>query len=147
MNRRSVLAMSTLMLLAPSLAVAAAPAKAVLQMIKNPGCSCCGTHADYLRAHGYEVEITESDALAELRAELDVPDELAGCHLIRVEGYLIEGHVPARAIDKLLAERPQIRGIAVPGMPAGSPGMSGEKTESLDVLTIENGASRLFFSE
>jgi hypothetical protein len=89
----------------------------------------------------------ESAELARLRAELGVPATLVGCHLIQAEGYLIEGHVPAGAIDKLLAERPAIRGISVPGMPLGSPGMSGEKTGPLVVLTIEEGAPQVYFTE
>lgn len=134
MNRRSLLAAALLLPALPSLAIAAAP---TLKMIKNPNCGCCTGHADHLRAHGYAVEVTESDQLEALRAELGVPEDLAGCHLIQAEGYVIEGHVPATAIDKLLAERPTIKGIAAPGMPMGSPGMSGEKTEPLTVLTIE----------
>jgi len=147
MNRRSVLAASAALLLAPRFASAAAPGKATLQLIKDPNCGCCGDHAQYLRDHGYVVDVSESPELAKLRTELGAPTNLVGCHLIQAEGYVIEGHVPAGAVDKLLAERPAIRGISVPGMPLGSPGMGGERTEPLVVLTIEDGTSQVFFTE
>lgn len=132
------------------LGVLAAPAisfAAGLTLIKDPNCGCCAQHAAYLREHGYAIEIQESDDLSTLRAELGVPDMLIGCHVILAEGYVIEGHVPAAAIDKLLAERPAIKGIAVPGMPPGSPGMDGEKTEPLVVFEIADGMPRVFMTE
>jgi hypothetical protein len=148
MNRRTMLAMSFFgMLLAPQRSNAEGGNAMTLQLIKDPNCGCCGNHAQYLRDHGYVVEVSESDRLAELRAELGVPEQLAGCHTIRAEGYVIEGHVPAAALDKLLAERPLIKGISVPGMPAGSPGMDGEKTEPLAVFVIDDGTPRIFMTE
>ena len=146
MNRRSMLAASTALLLAPRFARATALEKTNLQLIKDPNCGCCSGHAEYLRGHGYAVDVRESTELAQLRAELGVPANLVGCHVIRAEGYVIEGHVPAGAIDKLLAERPAIKGISVPGMPTGSPGMGGEKTGPLVVLTIEE-APQVYFTE
>lgn len=147
MNRRAMLAAFAALFLMPRLGWAAAPAKATLQLTKDPNCGCCGDHAEYLRGHGYAVDVRESSDLAKLRADLGVPSALVGCHLIQAEGYVIEGHVPAGAIDKLLSERPAIKGISVPGMPLGSPGMGGEKTEPLVVLTIEDGKSQAFFTE
>jgi hypothetical protein len=142
-----MLAASAALLLAPRFASAAAPGKATLQLVKDPNCGCCGDHAQYLRGHGYVVDVSDSSDLAKLRAELGVPINLVGCHLIRAEGYVVEGHVPAGAIDKLLAERPVIKGISVPGMPLGSPGMGGEKTEPLVVLTIGETAPQVYFTE
>lgn len=147
MNRRSMLAASAALLLAPHFARATALEKSTLQLIKDPNCGCCGDHAQYLRDHGYIVEVRESAELAKLRAELGVPPSLVGCHVIRAEGYVIEGHVPARAIDKLLSERPAIKGISVPGMPLGSPGMGGEKVGPLVVLTIGEGPPQVYFTE
>ena len=144
MNRRSLLLAASAIFLPSFPALAQAPA--TLKMTKNPNCGCCTGHAEHLRAAGYVVEITESDQIDALRATRGVPEELAGCHFIEVDGYLIEGHVPAAAIDKLLAERPAIKGIAVPGMPQGSPGMSGERTEPLVVFTIE-ASPQSFFTE
>jgi hypothetical protein len=147
MNRRSLLFMSAAMLIAPQFANAAARGKATLKLIKDPNCGCCADHAQYLRGHGYVVDVSESPELAKLRAELGVPPELVGCHVILGDGYVIEGHVPSGAIDKLLTERPAIKGISVPGMPLGSPGMSGEKAEPLVVLTITDGNPEIFFTE
>ena len=147
MNRRSMLAATAAILLAPFSARAAAPDKPTLQLIKDPNCGCCGDHAQYLRGHGYAVDVRASSELVKLRAELGVPANLIGCHLIRAEGYVIEGHVPAGAIDKLLAERPAIKGISLPGMPLGSPGMGGAKTGPLVVLTIGEGAPAVYFTE
>jgi len=147
MNRRSMLAASAAILLTPRLAAATEAAKATLELIKDPNCGCCADHAQYLRDHGYTVNVSESADLAKLRAALGVPANLVGCHVIRAEGYVIEGHVPAGAIDKLLAERPAIKGISVPGMPLGSPGMGGAKTGPLAVLTIGEATPRVYFTE
>jgi hypothetical protein len=93
---------------------------------KDPTCSCCTGWADHLRAEGFPVtEIATSDLKA-IKTRLGVPTELSGCHTAEVGGYAIEGHVPAVAIKRLLTERPAATGLAVPGMPAGSPGMGGE---------------------
>ena len=148
MNRRSMLAMSAAsLLLTPSLAVAEATSKPTLDLVKDPYCGCCIEHAEYLRAKGFVVNVRESEKLAEMRKELGVSDELAGCHMIFADNDVIEGHVPAAAIEKLLAERPAIKGISVPGMPLGSPGMGGEKTKPLVVLTIQDGIPRVFHTE
>lgn len=148
MNRRSLLTWSIFgFLLIPSLSFSATPAKPILKLIKDPNCGCCNDHAEYLRSHGYTVDVSESEKLAEMRAELGVPEELAGCHVILADRYVIEGHVPAAAIDKLLNDQPDIKGISVPGMPPGSPGMSGERSEPLVVLTIADGMPRVFFTE
>jgi hypothetical protein len=147
MNRRSILATSAALLLAPRFARATALEKTTLQLTKDPNCGCCSGHAEYLRGHGYAVDVRESTELAKLRTELGVPENLIGCHVIRAEGYVIEGHVPAGAIDKLLSERPAIKGISVPGMPLGSPGMGGAKTEPLVVLTIGEEVPQVYFTE
>lgn len=147
MKRRSMLAMSVALTLAPHQLFAVATAGTKLQLIKDPNCGCCADHALYMRDHGYVVEISESERLTEMRAELGVPEQMAGCHVILADGYVIEGHVPAAAIDKLLTEKPAIKGISVPGMPAGSPGMGGEKTEPLVVFIIGDGMPKVFFTE
>jgi hypothetical protein len=93
---------------------------------KDPTCSCCTGWADHLRAEGFPVTEVAASDLKAVRTRLGVPTELAGCHTAEVGGYVIEGHVPAGAIKGLLGERPAATGLAVPGMPAGSPGMGGE---------------------
>lgn len=148
LSRRSLVAIFGVgLLLAPRPSAAGTPATESLKLIKDPNCSCCEAHAQYLRSHGYDVIVSESPKLTELRTELGVPKDLAGCHVILANDYVIEGHVPAAAIDKLLSERPPIKGISVPGMPLGSPGMGGEKTGPLVVRTIEDGKSQIFFTE
>jgi hypothetical protein len=118
-----------------------------LQLIKEPGCECCSGHAAYLRAHGFEVDIVETEDLLAVKAAHGVPAALAGCHTILARGYVIEGHVPAAAIAKLLGERPAIKGLSLPGMPMGSPGMSGAKVGPFEVVTIEEGKPQIFHSE
>ena len=105
-------------------------------LYKNPQCPCCELYADYLRQHGYRVEVKPSFDLVLIRRQNGVPEALDGCHTTLVGGYVVEGHVPVAAIDRLLDERPAIRGISVPGMPAGSPGMYGEKEGPLTVYEI-----------
>lgn len=118
-----------------------------LKMFKDPNCGCCEGHADYLRAHGFTVTIQEADNLDQLRKTQGIPAELIGCHMIFADAYVIEGHVPAAAISKLLNERPQIKGISVPGMPLGSPGMGGDKEGPLVVSVIEAGTPREYYRE
>ena len=98
-------------------------------MYKMPQCGCCEGHAAYLRENGFAVDVKESAELSRISAEAGIPPELEGCHTIFVDGYVVGGHVPAKVIKKMLEERPAIAGITLAGMPLGSPGMSGEKTE------------------
>jgi hypothetical protein len=102
---------------------------------------------DHLRVNGFTVEEREAADLTALKRKLGVPPKLSSCHTATVEGYVVEGHVPADVIDKLLKERPKIVGLAVPGMPAGSPGMEapGQKPERYDVFAFDaKGASTVF---
>ena len=96
---------------------------------KDPDCGCCTGWVDHVRAAGFEVEVIDSPGLNRLKARLGVPQALASCHTAEIGGYVIEGHVPAATIKRLLAERPQAKGLAVPGMPSGSPGMEVEGME------------------
>ncbi len=109
-----------------------------LTVAKDPNCGCCSGWADHIRAAGFPVEIVETSELNRVRARLGVPRHLAACHTAEVDGYVIEGHVPARAIRRLLAERPQVTGLAVPGMPVGSPGMEveGAPPDTYDVIAL-----------
>ncbi len=96
---------------------------------KDPDCGCCTGWVDHVRAAGFEVDVIESPDINRLKARLGVPQALASCHTAEIGGYVIEGHVPAATIKRLLAEKPQAKGLAVPGMPAGSPGMEVEGME------------------
>lgn len=114
-------------------------------MYKAVGCGCCDGHAEHLRANGYTVRVVELADLEPIKKKHSVPAAQAGCHTIEVGGYVVEGHVPAKIIDKLLAEKPKIKGISLPGMPDGSPGMSGAKTEPFKVLEL--GTQKVFAVE
>ena len=110
-------------------------------LYKNPQCSCCQDHAAYLRRHGYRVKEIATHDLEGIRLKHGVPEQLYGCHMILVGGYVVEGHVSAAIIDRLLRERPKIRGISLPGMPQGSPGMTGTKTEPFRIYEIAANAT------
>lgn len=118
-----------------------------MTLYKNPECGCCEGHAAYLREHGYAVTVKPTHDLSLLRRTYGVPDVLAGCHTILVGPYVVEGHVSAQTIGRLLAERPDIRGISMPGMPAGSPGMVGQKTEPFVIYEISDGPPKVYAVE
>lgn len=121
-------------LAAAPIAVSAVPETAAetlprMTVTKDPNCGCCGAWVNHIREAGFPVELIESAAVDRLKARLGVPQALASCHTAEVGGYVIEGHVPAAAIKRLLSEKPQATGLAVPGMPVGSPGMEVEGVE------------------
>ena len=134
MNRAFFAAVLALALTAPALAQ---EKSAVLY--KAAGCGCCDGHAEHLRANGYKVRVVELADLEPIKKKHSVPEAQAGCHTIEVGGYVVEGHVPAKIIDRLLAEKPPIKGISLPGMPEGSPGMGGAKTEPFKVYELGSG--------
>jgi hypothetical protein len=94
-----------------------------ITVYKTPTCGCCGKWVDHLRDNGFSVTTKEMSDLSAIKSENGVPREFSSCHTAIVDGYVIEGHIPADVIRRLLEERPDVKGIAVPGMPAGSPGM------------------------
>jgi hypothetical protein len=115
-----------------------------LVVTKDPTCGCCSGWVDHVRSQGFYVEVVETSQLNRIKARLAVPTNLYSCHTGEVGGYVVEGHVPASAIKRLVSERPQIVGVAVPGMPVGSPGMEvdGEAPEPFDVIAFgPNGQS------
>jgi hypothetical protein len=93
---------------------------------KDPDCGCCRGWVDHMRAAGFSLEVIETAEVNRVKVRLGVPQDLASCHTAEVGGYVLEGHVPADAVKRLLAERPKAKGLAVPGMPVGSPGMEVE---------------------
>lgn len=125
-----------------SLERASAPSGApVVTIYKNPTCACCEGWADHLRASGFRVEMKEGADLMKVKQQLGVTADLASCHTAEVGDYVLEGHVPADVIRQLLAEKPTVRGLAVPGMPAGVPGMpaAGPNRAPYEIFTIEEG--------
>lgn len=108
----------------------------LITVYKTPNCGCCVKWVEYLRKEGFEVKAVNRDDLTTIRQSAGVPPAMSSCHTALVDGYVVEGHVPAQAIRKLLQERPNTLGLAVPGMPANSPGM-GEMDGRLKTFTLE----------
>lgn len=123
-----------------------ANAPPTIQVYKSPSCGCCGAWVKSLEAGGFVVTTQDMEDVSAIAASAGVPDELRSCHTALVEGYFVEGHVPDGDIRKLLRERPKARGIAVPGMPVGSPGMEqGGRREPFEtILVLRDGSSRTF---
>ena len=144
MKRRDVLfGIGLAMGARPRLALAADDALHVI-VNKDPQCTCCEGYADYLRKSGFEVSIVNTHDLPLMNKRYGVPEELQGCHLSTVAGYYVGGHVPVDVLKRLLSERPSIKGITLPGMPEGSPGMYGTKTAPFEIYAIGDGPPKLY---
>lgn len=109
-----------------------------VQVYKTPTCSCCGKWVQHLRDNGFQVSVQEVADTTPYRRKYGVPETLMSCHTGVVEGYGIEGHVPASDIQRLLRERPKAKGLAVPGMPVGSPGMESARSEAYSVMLFDS---------
>lgn len=120
-----------------------------VQVYKTATCGCCTKWIEHLEAAGFEVEAKDLPDLTSLKSENGVPAELVSCHTALVDGYVLEGHVPAADIERLLSERPTIRGLAVPEMPLGSPGMEQpdpSRHEPYDVMSFGPDGVRVYAS-
>lgn len=107
-------------------------------MYKDPNCGCCGKWADHMREHGFNVKEVATREMTAIKLDAGLPRALGSCHTAKVGGYVVEGHVPAADVRRLLAERPAVSGIAAPGMPLGSPGMEGPyEPERYDVVSFD----------
>jgi hypothetical protein len=141
---------AVLLLAASSVGAAAqtpATAPAPVAVYKSATCGCCAKWNDHMRTAGFEVNSTDLPDVAAVKDKHGVPPALRSCHTAIVGGYVIEGHVPADVIKKLLRERPAVVGIAVPGMPSGSPGMEGSRVDSYNVVTFDkSGATKVYAS-
>ena len=117
-----------------------------MTVTRDPNCGCCGGWVAHVTAAGFPVQVVEASDLAPLKVKLGVLDALISCHTAEVGSYVVEGHVPADAIKRLLAERPQATGLAVAGMPIGSPGMevSGTPLETYEVVLFGQGQQSVF---
>jgi hypothetical protein len=149
-TRRDIMAFATRLVLLVMLALVPLPAVAAAiaaTLYKDPDCDCCQEYARYLEQHGFAVEVKATREMSAVHEQFGVPSGLEGCHATAVGGYVVEGHVPVAAIRKLLAERPAIRGISLPGMPEGSPGMSGTKTSPFRIYAITERGPLLFMEE
>jgi hypothetical protein len=118
---------------------------AQLTVMKSPYCGCCAKWIEHVQQHGFTVKVVDTEDMASVKKRLGVPDRLASCHTTMAGGYFIEGHVPAADIKRLLAQKPKATGIAVPGMPAGSPGMEAAGKEPYaTVLVRADGTTGIF---
>lgn len=136
MNRRSIFAAIAAFPLLQALPARAAASK--VQVYKNPSCGCCTAWVEHMKAAGFTVDVTETEDLAAVRKLHGMPERLAGCHTGVVNGYVLEGHVPAAEAKRLLADKPRAVGLVVPGMPVGSPGMEyGDRKDPFKVLLVD----------
>src|SRR5208337_791731 len=131
MNKMKFLIAALFMVTVPSLVAAQE-----VVVWRSPECGCCHLWAQSLQASGMQVSMTDVEDMTEVKKAYGVPDKLAGCRTAMVEGYTIEGHVPAKEIKRLLAERPDAIGLFVPDMPQGSPGMDSRMREPYQVLLL-----------
>lgn len=109
---------------------------ATATLYKSPSCGCCGQYATYLRGEGYGINVEDVEDMSVIKEQYGVPYELESCHTMEIGGYVVEGHIPKEALEKLLTERPDIKGIGMAGMPSGSPGMPGPKTSDFVIYEI-----------
>ncbi len=147
MKRRTFCRGAILAMIALPLPAVAEPVHATLY--KNPQCTCCEGYAAYLRQNGFEVDVRPTNDLTEISSKAGVPEKFQGCHTMLVNGYVVDGHVPINVVRKLLSERPAIAGITLPGMPAGSPGMTGYKQGPFTIyaVTKDGAPPKLYASE
>jgi hypothetical protein len=143
---RSLLALAVLAasLLAPGGMLRAEPR--AVTVYKTSTCGCCSRWVDHFRAEGFPVVAHDVADLDAMKAQQGVPLGLRSCHTALVEGYVVEGHVPAPVVERLLRERPRVSGLAVPGMPVGSPGMEGGRPEPYEVLAFDAGGRVAVYS-
>lgn len=124
-------------LLVLALQVPAMAAIVPVKLFKNPNCFCCDLYARHLEQNGFKVELVNSTDMAAIKQKYGIPERLEGCHTALIDGYVVEGLVPAKFVQQMLKERPRIKGVALPGMPVGAPGMDGPKSKPLEVFTLE----------
>lgn len=113
-----------------------------ITVYKSPTCGCCAKWVDHLEENGFDVVSIDTSDVNAVKAEVGVPRDLASCHTAMVNGYVVEGHTPADLIKKMIAEEPEIVGIAVPGMPMGSPGMEGSRVDKYDIIAFKADGTR-----
>lgn len=143
-TRRDIIGAAITLLTVPAINRAAFATQALpsVQAYRNPGCDCCEQWTEHMKAAGFEITMQDDPDLATRKSQLGVPDQLGGCHTAVIGDYVIEGHVPPDDIVRFLTEKPDVLGLAVPGMPMGSPGMEmGESKEPYEVLAFKKDGS------
>ena len=137
---------ASLLVLGLAQAAWAAPTTPVIDVYKSPTCGCCNKWIDHLKANGFTVRAHDTENVAAHKIRLGVPAGYGSCHTAEVNGYVIEGHVPAKEMKRLLKEKPRARGLVVPAMPAGSPGLEiGDRKDAYDVFLVNrDGSTRTY---
>ena len=144
-TRRSVLKGLAALLVLPALAHAQAKRdERKLIVYKNASCGCCGEWEKHMRSAGFTVETITLADVTPVKRSLGVPDGMTSCHTATISGYVIEGHVPAEDVNRLLRERPRAKGLAVPGMPSDAPGMNQGRGQSYQTLAFDSQRNWLF---
>ena len=144
--RRSTALLATI--LATFLSTQAFAAQTIVTLYKNLQCACCEDYAKFLENQGFKVEVKPVPDLHSIDQKAGVPEALEGCHTSFIDGYVVIGHVPVNAIQKLLAERPKIVGISIPGMPANLPGMPGPRSKPVAIheIAADGSTSKIFMT-
>jgi hypothetical protein len=138
MKRRSLISWGAAVAAAAAFPARAAAPLPRVQVFKNPACGCCGAWVEHMKTAGFPVQVVEVPDTSDVRQRAGLPDRYGSCHTALVAGYVVEGHVPARDVQRLLAMKPAAVGLAVPGMPVGSPGMEqGAQKDPYDVLLVD----------
>lgn len=138
---RAASAALAMLVLLPAMAAAAE-----ITVYKSPYCGCCGAWVKHMKDHGHDVKTVEMEDLTAIKKMTGVAEPLQSCHTAVVDGYVIEGHVPASDVARLLQNKPKARGLAVPGMPVGSPGMEGPAPQAYDVLLFQTDGSTTVYA-
>jgi hypothetical protein len=148
-GRILVVTVSAALLSAAAYATQQRPAGPVVEVYKSSSCGCCANWVEHLRTSGFDVRTNNVDDMTAVKGAYRVPEQLTSCHTATVNGYVIEGHVPAWDIRRLLKERPPVVGIAVAGMPAGSPGMEtpGTKAQPFNVMSFDKAGKMGVFAK
>jgi hypothetical protein len=147
MNRRQLLSAMSVGLAAVAVPALAGPPLPHVEVFKSPYCGCCGAWVDHMKAAGFTVKVTLVGDTTAARKRLGMPDAFGSCHTATVAGYVLEGHVPAADVKRLLVAKPIAIGLAVPGMPPGSPGMEvGDRQDPYEVFLIDKSGHETVFA-
>ncbi len=116
-----------------------------ITLFKSPTCGCCKIYGQYMNRQGFDVDVRDTGSMDTIKTQNKIPSNLQSCHTTIIGDYFVEGHIPVEAIEKLLTEKPDIAGIAMPGMPSGSPGMAGSKTGPFIIYAVHKDGSTTEF--
>ena len=124
-----------------------AQSSAAVEVFKSPYCGCCGKWVEHLRQNGFQVNTHDVEDVTAARKKMGMPDRLGSCHTAKIGGYVVEGHVPAADIQRLLRDKPKALGLAVPSMPPGSPGMESAKPMPYQTLLVRTDGTTQVFAQ